>query len=65
MSIAPFAGRRFRRAIPIGRIVRSTFYVPDVMRFFRRWANKDGAGNGGSAYGFMVASGSAVPDLDR
>jgi hypothetical protein len=27
--------------------------------------NKNGAGNGGNAYGFMVASGSAVPDLDR
>ena len=27
--------------------------------------NKNGAGNGGNAFGFMVASGSAVPDLDR
>ncbi len=25
----------------------------------------DGAGNGGNAYGFVVASGSAVPDLGR
>src|SRR5439155_12550995 len=27
--------------------------------------NKNGAGNGGNACGFMVASGSAVPDLGR
>jgi hypothetical protein len=27
--------------------------------------NKDGAGNGGNASGFKVASGSAVPDLAR
>ena len=43
------------------RVLLASFEVPRV----NRSPNKNGAGNGGNDDGFVVASGSAVPDLDR